>query len=119
MPLTAQEIFTKAKDHLLSQMKRSNDPGRDMCLYRYNDGESTLKCAAGALIPDEVYESGMDSGRDTSWMATVKAFPKLREIVAEEHDPLVAYLQHLHDAVDPEKWETELKALAKEFGLNF
>ena len=50
---TNQEIFDRVVEHLAQQKKRSMYD-KDTCAYRSEDG---LKCAIGALIPDEYYDS--------------------------------------------------------------
>jgi len=58
--MKAQEIFDRVAVHLFQQGKRSTD--KFHCRYYNNDG---LKCAVGALIPEEIYFSEMDIGNKT------------------------------------------------------
>lgn len=55
-----QEAFSRVFEHLYEQNELSvyrHANGRDICKYRTTsrDGK-TLKCAIGALIPDDIYE---------------------------------------------------------------
>lgn len=50
MALSKQEIFDRTAAHLLAQGEPASISGD--CMYRTPNG---LKCAVGALIPDEVY----------------------------------------------------------------
>lgn len=52
---TEQEIFNHVVDHLWSQGRPAKD-ARGNCLYRLGN----LKCAVGALIPDEIYTKDME-----------------------------------------------------------
>lgn len=54
--MTRQEIFDKALAHLRVQGCQAIE-ANTTCLYRTSSG---LKCAIGALIPDEVYTPDME-----------------------------------------------------------
>lgn len=57
--MTPQAIFDTVCDHLAKQKRMAQD-NFGGCQYRAPGG---LKCAVGALIPDHLYDKGMD---DTS-----------------------------------------------------
>lgn len=52
-----QETFDTVVSFLIAQGKPAK--GRDGCMYRGPDG---TKCAAGCLIPDEMYSEDMEGG---------------------------------------------------------
>jgi hypothetical protein len=106
--MTAQEVFDKVAKHLLTQAKPSL-LGSGKCAYRGRDGSM---CAAGCLIPDDKYYSGME---DLAWDELVeKGF-----IPQHPQRGLILKLQSVHDAYFPISWKTELKKLAFDFGLEF
>lgn len=56
LAMTEQEIFDKVAEHLQKQGHRAlNEDG--VCVYR---GKNGTKCAVGALIPDELYDSKIE-----------------------------------------------------------
>lgn len=99
---TAQEVFDKVANHLLTQNKKSIDEGLDECLYRSPDG---LKCAIGCLIPDDMYKEEMEG-----------AYIHFR--AKEEHEKLLRELQQLHDRKHPKQWRTALAVLATKHKLS-
>lgn len=57
--MNAQEIFDTVFTKLYEQGKQSVDPELPhTCMYRGPDG---MKCAAGFLIPDELYRPEMEN----------------------------------------------------------
>lgn len=112
-----QEAFDLATRHLLTQKQRSATPrpgSKDRCLYRAPDG---CKCAVGALIPDDIYEPGMDDG-DSGIDDVISRFPVIKELFANVSMNLLAELQNIHDDTPPRLWAEELRHLASEYGLN-
>lgn len=111
--------FDTVVAHLRQQKKKArglNQVGMLICKYRGDDG---LKCAAGCLIPDELYKPEMEG------MAAYpgpKSNPE-RMLVRETlealwHDPsLVSALQYVHDQWDVSCWEEELEAIAEEHNV--
>ncbi len=105
LPETAQEVFNIVYKHLLKQNKQSLDG--DQCLYRHGD----LKCAAGALIPDEAYDNERFEG--FGWGSLVR-----KELVPNDHCQLIADLQSIHDDVDVVDWKHTLEELADRRNLS-
>ena len=109
--MTEQEIFDKAAAHLLEQGKRARENGK--CCYRTSGSGTVLKCAVGALIPDELYDPLLE-GLPAIW-----GFPdgggesELRRKVA-----LLESLQIVHDQFHEDSWKDELTKLAKAVGLS-
>ena len=97
--MNQQEIFTKVKDHLLSQNQKSEI--KEVCLYRHGD----LKCAAGVLIPDELYEEDMEH---QPWGALIGKYPELKAITNVDGHRLIHELQAVHDSYEPCFWENVL-----------
>jgi hypothetical protein len=93
--MTPQEILDTVARHLFAQGRPARDPVSGSCQYRTSDG---LKCAVGALIPDEMYRPEMD----TIWCSVAS------EIVDEfdlpswmrENVSLLNDLQKVHDTVN-------------------
>lgn len=117
MSMTNQEIFDKVALHLTTQKMKSEAQLKTysgitytQCVYRGPDG---LKCAAGALIPDELYTQDME-GKGVSH-ADVE--PALLTVVSEDQLPLLASLQRIHDGWPVEAWPTKLAALTRQEGL--
>src|SRR5581483_1310933 len=83
-PATAQDIFNTVALHLFTQGRPSSCKG-GYCYYR---GPNGMKCAVGALIPDENYYAGME-GKSVSGI-TLPAH-------LNAHRPLLHELQAMHD----------------------
>ena len=108
---TKQEVFDTIVKHLAAQGIRSID-SRGNCAYRAKgaDGE-ILKCAAGAVIPDDRYSveiEGFCVRRGEVWNAT--GLPK-------EFKELVGLAQNIHDHEHVSEWEVWFEALANTQGL--
>ena len=90
IPDTLQEVFDIVSTHLLKQVKRSMGKvlkiETETCAYR---GKNEMKCAAGALIPDDQYKSVFEGSfwEDLARMEFVE--PKFVEEISE--------LQSIHD----------------------
>lgn len=114
VPKKLQEVFDIVSNHLLTQMKRSSvsfqTPDRhnhENCMYLNPDG---LKCAAGALIPNDQYSpdfegQAWESLADNGFVERIHLIP-------------IAELQNIHDWIKPEDWKFELVAFAKQYNLS-
>lgn len=144
--MTRQEVYNKVRDHLLAQGEQS--AGMMGCQYRAERSDGTvLMCAIGCLIPDELYDDGLE-GMDVGYFTAVQA-PKMVEDVdlelvqeigellgiwdvtnadrnwiqqpaetdADKMLHLLSDLQIVHDQTAEEEWLTALEAVAKEHGL--
>lgn len=89
--MTNQEIFNAVVKGIYKQGKPSvsNDFA---CRYRSEDG---CKCAAGLLIPDEVYTPEME-GKTSHYLRSKLASGQSLPWTVEQ-DPLVRALQRAHD----------------------
>jgi hypothetical protein len=111
LPETAQEVFDIVAVHMLRQNKRSicriNRKSYIGCAYR---GDNGLKCAAGCLIPDEIYNHHFES---IPWRLLVDNhdFP-------HNHARLITKLQYIHDHYDPKNWRNQLLDVAFCYSLN-
>lgn len=85
--MTDQEIFDKVARAIKAQGRGSSSGG--YCRYRGPDG---TKCAAGHLIPDEMYSPSMESQGVKMLRGTYYKLPW-----DESQDGLVANLQFCHD----------------------
>lgn len=116
---TAQQVFDQVATHLLTQNKKSMNPGDvTACLYRSTEG---LKCAAGCLIGDDEYTPEMDKGGVVGSIKVGTGWGRLieRGLVPDVHAELITSLQSLHDATVPEQWPTRLSSFAQRRGLTF
>lgn len=108
--MTKQEIYNKVKAHLLKQNEKSMalvpDRGKPVCAYR---GDNGMMCAAGILIPDELYSPEMEN---KPWLSMTDDFE-----LNIGHRRFIQDLQSIHDHYDPPQWEAQLKALATTEGL--
>jgi hypothetical protein len=120
--MTAQEIFDHVVTHLrrqgqqcLGQNPNSTVIAGDNCLYR---GTNNFKCAAGCLIDDDEYKTEME-GRD---IEMVLGLPDCNVNLRKRllpHIGLIAALQRIHDARQPNEWETRWWDLAEKHSLNY
>lgn len=109
LPETAQEVFDIVAAHLLKQNQKSKRFIKDSfghCAYR---GDNGLKCAAGCLIPDEIYNRNFENA---SWQLLVAFhhFPY-------NHATLITKLQYIHDNYEPKNWLEYLTHLATCYSL--
>jgi len=103
--MTRQQIFTKVKNHLLSQNAKAMGK-YSTCMYRAGGG---LKCAVGCLIPDDVYDDRIERRTvENLCDGAVKEFTFLKDFDKD----FLRGLQGIHDNVDVKDWEKELKAFA-------
>ena len=109
-----QKVFDKVATHLLTQKLSAQEYGGGNCYYRYHG----LKCAIGALIPDEVYDSKIEGGS--------VAQQKVYELIPEELRPVpgdggdmrcYSALQRIHDRMKVGSWPRWLYAYASAFEL--
>lgn len=105
-----QQIFDTVAKHLLEQGEKSEgpDPSSDdgtTCLYR---GPNGLKCAAGCLIPDEMYSPKLE-GLNVNAVTMRKLF----EAIGITSIRLVRDFQIIHDVHAAKDWPDCLRRLAK------
>lgn len=111
LAMTEQEIFDKAAAHLLEQGKRARENGR--CCYRASVSGTVLKCAVGALIPDELYDPRLEG------LPAIRGFPEsVGESELRRKVVLLGSLQIVHDQFHEDSWKGELTKLAKAVGLS-
>lgn len=115
MSLTRQRIFDKVARHLLTQGEEAYESEGGYCFYRMKRDGKVLKCAAGALISDANYSSGLEG-------LCVDEFPvsaALRQSgVPHEWLGDVAALLMIHDHCVPASWMEALKEFAEERNLS-
>jgi len=102
-----QEVYDKVKAHLLSQGHKSLG-ANGHCAYR---GYAGAMCAAGILIPDDMYHVGMEG----TACSDGDVFAVLNQLGIDY--TLVRSLQQLHDNVPVDIWPDALAAHARHFGL--
>ena len=107
--MTEQQAFDVVAAHLLKQKVRCQESmGGGWCLYRNAAG---LKCAIGALIPDEEYKPGLEHGR---LHAVLDACPSLSRLPFD----FLKELQRIHDEGPPSAWGVMLELFASDRGLD-
>jgi hypothetical protein len=111
---TQQETFDRVAAHLLAQGRTAEmvDPldGETLCAYRTPDG---LKCAAGCLIPDELYTPDMERQSIHSDGRAGAVLERLGYNL-----DLVLSLQAVHDQGVPDNWPKRLRAVAARYKLS-
>jgi hypothetical protein len=109
---TVQQVFDHVTGHLLTQLAKSTgempDGEDEGCLYRHPEG---LKCAAGCLIADNEYSTGLEN-QTWSYLASHKRVPA-------DHSWLITELQEVHDLNEVEAWYDALLQLSHRHGLLF
>ena len=112
--MTKQDIFTKVKNHLLTQRARAFD-SRFGCRYRTADQQQS--CAVGCLIPDSLYLSSME-GKGINDL--IEAHPDLAEHgLSTDNCNLLYELQGVHDCLPIKEWEDALREVALRHSLDF
>lgn len=105
----SKKVFTKIVNHLRKQNTKSSNKRGD-CLYR---GPNGLKCAAGCLIPDELYTKSLEGNNVYDLR-----FQKIWDVLgySERTISMVSDMQYIHDMYDVGDWESEFANVAKEYG---
>lgn len=108
--MTNQEIFDKVKTHLLAQNAKALDVYGE-CVYFAEDGK---RCAAGCIIPEELYRQDYEG-----LGACSREFQDLWDDldIDEKGVDLIHVLQNVHDNFEPEEWPARLSKIAQERGL--
>ncbi len=129
--MNRQEIFDKVATHLLTQNAKAtygtynkyDGRGPDgksqyvetpQCVYRAPDGK---KCAAGVLIPDELYDATFEGNRAAAVLGRLADKSPEMSRLAEEIS-FVGQLQLIHDDCEVEEWPRALKKFADGFWLS-
>jgi len=121
-----QQVFNRVTDHLLSQQKKSMTVTTNLpdgqCRYRSDSG---LKCAIGALIPDDKYQPDMEG---CTAPALIQRFGweavglDGSNLTLDEQYSLRCFLDNLqcvHDLYAVEDWKKELLAVAMKYKLDY
>jgi hypothetical protein len=117
---SSQEIFNLVVEHLFTQSRPARqDDGR--CRYRMARG---LRCAIGALIPDELYKEEFEGAGVPCLIAKLYA---LELADWREHKELLDDLQNVHDSCGQTTvgafnlilLEERLRFVAKSFSLEY
>ena len=108
--MNTQEAFHAMVQHLREQGMRS-ETGSSVCVYRHPDG---LRCAIGAIIPDELYAEDFE-GRTVD--ALLRETPALQALLQNVDRKVLADMQDIHDFTDPRYWEESFEELAREARL--
>ncbi len=112
--MDTQQAFEMAVKHLRKQGCRSQHSvsfvGTTTCMYRMNG----LKCAVGALIPDEMYQKSFEG---IGIGELINDFADLNNLFKTVNITLLEQLQHIHDNREVKEWEESLEKLAEFYGL--
>lgn len=112
--MDTQQAFETAVKHLRKQGCRSQQRETISITCMYRLPENNLKCAVGALIPDEIYRESMEGIGIAGLLAD---FPKLKGLFKNVDIDMLEDLQRIHDKCEVEEWEEEFKEVATNFGL--
>ncbi len=116
-PLTHQQIFDTVVTHLRKQGKKALHKESNVCAYRSPDG---LKCAAGVLIPDELYEPRMENSRISALVSNPNRTASFAEAgINSSNLVLIQALQDVHDQQAVSQWEYEFIRVADDFKLTY
>lgn len=117
--MNKQEIFDKVANHLLKQNERSEKLIAELngfegtaCMYR---GPNGLKCAAGCLIPDELYNPSFELNTVCS-NKMIKVFESLG--ISDSELIFLNDLQLIHDCEQCKDWKSALTKRANQHNLN-
>lgn len=120
--MTDREVLDRVSAHLLAQGRRSETRDGASCRYRVGDhARGVLRCAVGCLVPDALYDPGME-GRSVRSEAmrhaleSVGALPPSGAEPPRSREDLLVNLQNVHDQVEPELWPTVLAELSALLG---
>ena len=117
--LTNQEIFDKALFGIRKQGYRKSANG-NVCLYRstQEDG-STLACAVGHCIPDDVAHLWDSDGSGSSIGSIYQRYDgHFSEFFSEESLPLLSQLQIVHDTMTSSNFfEDRMDEIAAHYNL--
>lgn len=101
-----REAFEIVKKHLLCQGKKSQSLN-GYCKYR---GEGGLKCAIGALIPDDKYKECYD--RDTGLLEILDQCG-----LGNLNYMMVSELRVIHDSLEIKEWPEALTRVSRKYDL--
>lgn len=114
-----QAVFNRVVNHLLNQNQHCRSEISGVCRYREIKGSTTFRCAIGALIPDDRYDSAFEG-------ALLIDCPEIRHLLQELFGPLdekdrrlLYALQAAHDSFDVKFWPAQLFAIAVREGLEY
>lgn len=113
MKFTKQQTFDKVVKHLRKQRKKAKCSSKFLkgtCAYRTKSG---LTCAAGCLIPNELYDKEFEGQGVGSESLSI-----LFENLGHDID-LVSDLQIVHDHHSVKKWEERFKLVAEKHQLRY
>ena len=93
--------------------------GMIVCRYRGGNG---MRCAIGALIPDELYQPCMERmlipGLIKLMQSLGEKYISLYEMF-KTHEQLITRLQLIHDNENRSNWEAHWKLTAMSFDLKY
>lgn len=121
--LNNQQIFDKVAKHLLAQGRASSvttelfDKSHTRCLYRGPDG---LRCAVGALFPDNVYRTSLEGLAASSARMAIALRAGGIE-VSTENRHFLKDLQDAHDeclTVSMDAWKEQMLVIAHAYALD-
>lgn len=114
-----QAVFETATVHLMMQGKKSQAfMGKvdDLtCAYRSPEG---LKCAIGALFPDEEYRPFFEGDTVKGLVERADGPPTLKRLAEATGRPFLSCLQEVHDDHAVTEWPKALRWVASLYGLD-
>jgi hypothetical protein len=118
-----QKLFDAMLGHIRQQAKpaTARQGGVDKCLYRTDDG---LKCAIGALIPDELYQPGFENAATAEVLDALFVHdPALRDFLTHAqnrlHDNPASAALMVGEYAFSKMVEDNARHLALHYGLTY
>ena len=113
-PKNNQDAFDKVLKAIRKQNYQRSATKVGSCKYR---GPNGLRCAAGHLIPNNLYRKSMEGKTINSRIINM---PTIGEYFKNVNSDLLSDLQSAHDRdlkYGENNWETGMKQIAKEYNL--
>ena len=123
--MKTQRMFDKVAEHLLNQNERCGDDVEGTCFYRMRTQDHrNLKCAVGAIIPDERYEPKYEMNGVVGLSITFPeslsdSLSQVGSVFWLAQMPVLISLQQLHDNLEPAKWAVGLSYIAECYHLEY
>lgn len=94
-----QEVFNKVWNHFVVNKSSPSVNVKGGCFYR---GPNNTKCAAGVLIPDDLYSPTMEG---ITFYSLLRGYPALKKYFNGCNGLLIRQMQLCHDGVAQTYWD--------------
>lgn len=119
LPTTLQEFFNNAWRHAVVEKRPASVSKYGACRYRSDDGNC---CLIGRSIPEQVYETAMESWRAKDVFSRLKLSRQLEYQEVHQEADAINDLQRCHDSVAEQPdysvaVEVKLRNFSAHYGL--